>query len=84
VVRPLPRQNVCKVFPKKDLGVDLSVHIKHGSPALKTGPAGSLSTFNDNRGCQVTKARAEIATTSHTPPSLVVEPEDPHRHPSTL
>ena len=32
---PLPRQKVCKVFQKKDLGSDLSVHLKYGSPVLE-------------------------------------------------
>src|SRR6185437_3093747 len=45
---PPPPSKVCKVFQKKDLGVDFSVHVKHGSPALDDRASGSLSSFNDN------------------------------------
>jgi hypothetical protein len=31
----LPRRKVYKAFHKKDLGVDLKVHLKYGSPVLE-------------------------------------------------
>src|ERR1700761_5669835 len=49
---PLPPSNVCKVFQKKDLGVDFSVHLKYRSPELDDRASRESLYRYHNRPCQ--------------------------------